>query len=62
MCDQQRRWWLLYPSLALAGCSMLTKEHGITVLAVCAVYDVFVNHKVAPRDLPSLLVSVRSLA
>ncbi|CAN8016620.1 unnamed protein product, partial [Ixodes persulcatus] len=55
----QRRWVLLYLSLALAGCSMLTKEHGITVLAVCAVYDVFINHKVAPRDLPSLLVSKR---
>ncbi|KAL3222705.1 hypothetical protein MRX96_000597 [Rhipicephalus microplus] len=55
----ERRWAPLYASLALAGCSMLTKEHGITVLGVCAVYDVFVNHKVAPRDLPSLLVSKR---
>ncbi|XP_064459651.1 protein O-mannosyl-transferase TMTC2-like [Ornithodoros turicata] len=53
------RWMYLYASLALAGCSMLTKEHGITVLTVCVIYDVFINHRVAPRDLPALLVSKR---
>ncbi|XP_054721235.1 protein O-mannosyl-transferase TMTC2-like, partial [Uloborus diversus] len=46
-----RRWIYLYASLACAACSMLTKEHGVTVLAVCVVYEVLVYHKVALREL-----------
>lgn len=36
----------LYISLILAGLSMLTKEHGVTVLALCAVYHVIIHHKI----------------
>lgn len=46
-----RRWIYLYASLICAACSMLTKEHGVTVLAVCVVYEVLVYHKVALKDL-----------
>ncbi|GFO42711.1 transmembrane and tpr repeat-containing protein 2, partial [Plakobranchus ocellatus] len=35
----------------LAAAAMLTKEHAITVLAVCAVYDVLVVHRATPRDI-----------
>ncbi|KAI1301620.1 Protein O-mannosyl-transferase TMTC2 [Halotydeus destructor] len=38
----------LYGSLVLAACSMFTKEHGITVLAVAAVYHVFLHCKLWP--------------
>ena len=43
--------------LPLAGCAgftaaaMLSKEQGVTVLAVCATYDVFLRHKVSIRGL-----------
>jgi hypothetical protein len=47
-------------TLLFAACSMLTKEHGITVLAVCAVYDVFVQSRLKPKDLfSSVLFQVR---
>lgn len=45
------RWVYLYSALLWAACSMLAKEHAITVLAVCAVYDVLIHHKVSLRDL-----------
>jgi hypothetical protein len=38
----------LYISLALAALSMLTKEHGITALGVCAVYHLFIHYKLFP--------------
>ncbi|UYV72594.1 hypothetical protein LAZ67_9003892 [Cordylochernes scorpioides] len=41
------------PAAVLAtGAAMLSKEHGVTALAVCGVLDVFVYHGVALRDLP----------
>ncbi|XP_003740831.1 protein O-mannosyl-transferase TMTC2-like [Galendromus occidentalis] len=39
----------------LALASMLTKEHGITVLAVCAVYDLFVTQRCSVMDIVSML-------
>jgi hypothetical protein len=33
---------------------MLTKEQGVTVIAVCAAYDLFVHHKVKITDLLSM--------
>ncbi|XP_013776263.2 transmembrane and TPR repeat-containing protein 2-like isoform X1 [Limulus polyphemus] len=54
-----RRWMALYGALGLATGAMLTKEHGITVLGVCAVYDVLIQHRLTPRDIPSLLVEKR---
>lgn len=38
----------LYLSLILAACAMLSKEHGITVLAVAAVYHICLYHKLWP--------------
>ena len=39
------KWAWLALSGACALCSMLSKEHGVTSLAVCAVYDVFVHSR-----------------
>lgn len=57
-----RKWMWLLLTLFFAACSMLTKEHGITVLAVCAVYDVFVHSRLRPRDIfSSVIFQVKSL-
>ena len=37
-------WFIL--SLVSCVCSVLSKEQGITVLAVCICYDFFIHHKV----------------
>ncbi|XP_036375551.1 protein O-mannosyl-transferase TMTC2-like [Megalops cyprinoides] len=50
-----RRWPLLLASLALAACSMLWKEQGVTVLAVSAAYDLFVFHRLRLRQVLDLL-------
>lgn len=47
-------------SLLLAGLSMLCKEQGITVLAVCAVYDVFVSSRCQLNYIFSILFDVLS--
>ena len=47
------KWFWLVATLICATCSMLTKEHGVTVLAVCAVYDLFVHSKFKFRDILS---------
>lgn len=54
-----RRWIYLYAALACAACSMLTKEHGVTVLAVCVIYEVLVYHKVALKELIDMPFNVR---
>uniref|UniRef100_A0A147AB39 dolichyl-phosphate-mannose--protein mannosyltransferase n=1 Tax=Fundulus heteroclitus TaxID=8078 RepID=A0A147AB39_FUNHE len=46
--------WLL-SSLACAACSMLWKELGVTVLAVSAMYDVCVFHRLKLRQIVLLL-------
>ncbi|KAF8789939.1 Protein O-mannosyl-transferase TMTC2 like protein [Argiope bruennichi] len=46
-----RRWFYLYAALFCAACSMLTKEQGITVLGVCIVYELFVRHRIFPKEL-----------
>ncbi|KAG7455882.1 hypothetical protein MATL_G00245810 [Megalops atlanticus] len=50
-----RCWAWLLGSLALAACSMLWKEQGVTVLAVSAAYDVFVFHRLKLRQAIGLL-------
>ncbi|MGH0175273.1 UNVERIFIED_CONTAM: hypothetical protein FKN15_070231 [Acipenser sinensis] len=64
-------WLWLLGSFACATCSMLWKEQGVTVLAVSAVYDVFVFHRlkfhqvislIFKKKNTSLLLSVSSLA
>ncbi|XP_041113128.1 protein O-mannosyl-transferase TMTC2-like isoform X1 [Polyodon spathula] len=64
-------WSWLLGSFVCATCSMLWKEQGVTVLAVSAVYDVFVFHRlkfhqvillIFKKKNTSLLLSVSSLA
>lgn len=46
-----RTWgWFLGTGMC-AGCSMLWKEQGVTVLAVSAVYDVFVFHRLKMKQI-----------
>ncbi len=40
---QHTRWTWLAVCLCLSACSLLSKEQGVTVLGVCAGYDVFLN-------------------
>ncbi|KAL7645009.1 UNVERIFIED_CONTAM: hypothetical protein RMT77_004833 [Armadillidium vulgare] len=44
-------WRLLFLAMILATTAMLCKEQGITVIAVCAVYEVFVVQKVRGWEL-----------
>uniref|UniRef100_A0A0L8G1Q3 dolichyl-phosphate-mannose--protein mannosyltransferase n=2 Tax=Octopus bimaculoides TaxID=37653 RepID=A0A0L8G1Q3_OCTBM len=44
-----KRLLYLFLSAVLATLSMLTKEHGITVLGVCIIYEVFVHQKISPK-------------
>ena len=44
------KWRHLLMTLGLAGLSMLSKEQGVTVLAVCAAYEIFVANKMVPSD------------
>ena len=53
-----RKWAWLVATLFMAAASMLTKEHGVSVLAVCAVYDLLVHSKVKPRDVIATLWQV----
>lgn len=63
-CDQraegaQRQCWAWFVgSLACSACSVLWKEQGITVLAVAAVYDVFVFHRMKLQQLPGIFYKV----
>ncbi|KAL7643411.1 UNVERIFIED_CONTAM: hypothetical protein RMT77_005393 [Armadillidium vulgare] len=50
--------WLI-TALVCASLSMLTKEYGVTALAVCASYHVFIYAKLGIRDLPVLLTERR---
>ncbi|KAJ8249970.1 hypothetical protein COCON_G00231860 [Conger conger] len=63
-------WVWLLASLLLAGCSMLWKEQGVTVLGVAAAYDLFIFHRLRLRPLlhllrkrksPSLLLSLSAV-
>lgn len=49
------RWCYLVATALLTAASMLSKEQGITVLAVCATYDVFLHSRLSLRQLPNIL-------
>ncbi|CAL4083341.1 unnamed protein product, partial [Meganyctiphanes norvegica] len=53
-----RRAWL-GAALVSATLSMLTKEHGITALAVCAAYHLFIHARLRPREILSILTERR---
>ncbi|XP_013417600.1 transmembrane and TPR repeat-containing protein 2 [Lingula anatina] len=55
---QSRKWLSMFLVAIFTASSMLTKEQGVTVLAVCAVYDMFIQHRMRVCDL-SLVLSVK---
>ncbi|XP_054063323.1 protein O-mannosyl-transferase TMTC2 isoform X2 [Rissa tridactyla] len=52
--------WILGAGLC-AGCSMLWKEQGVTVLAISAVYDIFVFHRLKMRQIVPALYKRKNL-
>uniref|UniRef100_A0A674MUR0 dolichyl-phosphate-mannose--protein mannosyltransferase n=1 Tax=Takifugu rubripes TaxID=31033 RepID=A0A674MUR0_TAKRU len=57
-----RRWAWMLGGLGCAAASMLWKEQGVTVLAVSAVYDLFVFQRLPLKALYKLLLSLAALA
>ncbi|GFS97681.1 protein O-mannosyl-transferase TMTC2 [Nephila pilipes] len=54
-CKYRDKKLYLYICLVMSAASMLTKEHGVTVLVLCAVYDLFVVHRLHPKDFLDVL-------
>lgn len=52
----------LLGALLFAALSMLSKEHGITCLAVCAVYHLFVVHRFFPFSLASYRLLLKEVS
>jgi tetratricopeptide (TPR) repeat protein len=49
------RWLYVSGSVLCAALSMLSKEHGVTVLAVCIIYDVFLHSRLqGPADVVAI--------
>ncbi|XP_041350711.1 protein O-mannosyl-transferase TMTC2-like [Gigantopelta aegis] len=48
------RWWFMGAVYSFSTASMLTKEQGIAVLAVCAIYDTFIYNRVKLLDIMKL--------
>ena len=48
------KWRWVTSTVILATLSMLSKEQGVTVVAVCAVYELVVIQKTSPRDIVNL--------
>ena len=47
--------WMYFVGFVLSACaSMLSKEHGVTVVAVCLVYDLFLHQRLRPTHLLAL--------
>ncbi|KAM4036107.1 protein O-mannosyl-transferase TMTC2 isoform 1-T1 [Anomaloglossus baeobatrachus] len=59
-CSVSSWCWILFSGLC-AACSMLWKEQGVTVLAVSAVYDVFVFHKLKISEIISAVIKGKNL-
>lgn len=56
-----RSWTWFLATLACASFSMLWKEQGVTVLAVAAMYDVFVFHRFKLQQVPALFQKKKNL-
>lgn len=56
--DYRTQFIYLIGSIVLCGVSTLCKEQGITVVAVCCVYDLFIAHRV---DVTELLESLKQI-
>lgn len=57
---RRESWMWFLGTLACAACSMLWKEQGVTVLAVAAVYDVFVFHRMKLQQVPTFVFKVKT--
>ncbi|XP_077049740.1 protein O-mannosyl-transferase TMTC2 isoform X1 [Siphateles boraxobius] len=57
----RRSWTWFLATLACASFSMLWKEQGVTVLAVAAMYDVFVFHRFKLQQVPALFQKKKNL-
>ncbi|KAL6031282.1 hypothetical protein STEG23_022471, partial [Scotinomys teguina] len=57
-CSARTWGWFLGTGLC-AGCSMLWKEQGVTVLAVSAIYDIFVFHGLKMKQILPTIYKVR---
>ncbi|KAG1936915.1 protein O-mannosyl-transferase TMTC2 [Pimephales promelas] len=57
----RRSWTWFLATLACASFSMLWKEQGVTVLAVAAMYDVFVFHGFKLQQVPALFQKKKNL-
>lgn len=60
-CSARTWGWILGTGLC-AGCSMLWKEQGVTVLAVSAVYDIFVFHRLKMNQILPTLYKRKNLS
>ena len=56
--SSRRGWRPLLACFVCAACAMLTKEHGITVLGTCFVYDLLVFHKLTAKELSHIFNEV----
>jgi len=51
----RRTRWMYFAGFVLCtSASMLSKEHGVTVVAVCLVYDLFIHQRLRPAQLLAL--------
>jgi len=51
----RRTRWVYFVGFLLCTCaSMLSKEHGLTVIAVCLVYDLLIHQRLRPRQVLAL--------
>lgn len=56
-----RRYWCpLLQCFIYTAAAMFTKEHGVTVMGVCAVYDLLVYNKLTAQHLPHIFSEVSS--
>lgn len=56
--SKRTNWGLLLMSLGISAASMLTKEQGITVLGVCAVYEAIIVSRINFRAVKTSLKKV----
>ena len=45
------RWWYFAGFVASTAAAMLSKEHAVTVVSVCLVYDLFIRQRLRPGQL-----------
>jgi len=51
---RRTRWFYFAGFVLCTAASMLSKEHGVTVVGVCLVYDLFIHQRLRPNQLLAL--------